>query len=327
MVDGAEQAVTIEINTEQHDVHLRRRLRGALRPGLLPRGQPRQRREAEVDAIQTADGQVRIETRFSLADYLKLEDLFAYGMVPQFMARFDNVVLLRDLDVAGPQGDPARTPSTRRSRAPAATSRSWTSGSRSTTSPRRIIAEEAEKNSRTGARALRTVFGKIINPLEFDPWQHEGLEETDTGTKKLRLTAGIGPARTRPRLDVRPGPRLAGGGMNPPLGVRGQSLRRLRASSPMRSSAGWSPPPLGGRCHSAGASGPPTRCPPRRERRGVGRRRRGPRRRAGPSGTRGWPPGRGQHRPGATLNSQSTAAISPAGNRKTASSRCGGRKT
>ena len=47
-----------------------------------------------------ADGQVRIETRFALADFLKPEDLFEYGMVPQFMARFDNVVLLRDLDVA-----------------------------------------------------------------------------------------------------------------------------------------------------------------------------------------------------------------------------------
>ena len=50
-------------------------------------------------AIHTADGQVRIETRFALADFLKPEDLFEYGMVPQFMARFDNVVLLRDLDV------------------------------------------------------------------------------------------------------------------------------------------------------------------------------------------------------------------------------------
>ena len=40
-----------------------------------------------------------IETRFSLADYFKIEDLFTYGMVPQFIARFDNVVLLSDLGV------------------------------------------------------------------------------------------------------------------------------------------------------------------------------------------------------------------------------------
>jgi len=43
---------------------------------------------------------VRIETRFALSDFLKPEDLFEYGMVPQFMARFDNVVMLHDLDVA-----------------------------------------------------------------------------------------------------------------------------------------------------------------------------------------------------------------------------------
>ncbi|HVS04237.1 MAG TPA: AAA family ATPase, partial [Thermoanaerobaculia bacterium] len=47
--------------------------------------------------IRTADGQVRIETRFSLADFLKTQDLFEYGMVPQFMARFDQTVLLHDL--------------------------------------------------------------------------------------------------------------------------------------------------------------------------------------------------------------------------------------
>ena len=40
---------------------------------------------------------MRIETRFSLADFLKAQDLFDYGMVPQFLARFDKVVLLNDL--------------------------------------------------------------------------------------------------------------------------------------------------------------------------------------------------------------------------------------
>jgi ATP-dependent Clp protease ATP-binding subunit ClpX len=51
-----------------------------------------------------------------------------------------------------------------------------------------IIAEEAEKNTRTGARALRTVFGRIINRLEFDPWQHEGLEKLPDGGYKLVIT-------------------------------------------------------------------------------------------------------------------------------------------
>ena len=50
------------------------------------------------------------------------------------------------------------------------------------------IAEEAEKNIRTGARALRTVFNKIINRLEYDPWEHEGLEEKPDGGHRLVVT-------------------------------------------------------------------------------------------------------------------------------------------
>ncbi len=46
----------------------------------------------------------------------------------------------------------------------------------------------AEKNIRTGARALRTIFGKIINPLEYDPWQHDDLEEKPDGGHRLVVT-------------------------------------------------------------------------------------------------------------------------------------------
>jgi len=52
-----------------------------------------------------------------------------------------------------------------------------------------IVAEQAEKHSRTGARALRTIFSKIINPIEFDPWGSGALEDADGGRKKLLITA------------------------------------------------------------------------------------------------------------------------------------------
>ena len=55
------------------------------------------RADAHRTRCETPDGQVRIETRFSLADFLKAQDLFEYGMVPQFLARFDQTVLLNDL--------------------------------------------------------------------------------------------------------------------------------------------------------------------------------------------------------------------------------------
>jgi ATP-dependent Clp protease ATP-binding subunit ClpX len=51
-----------------------------------------------------------------------------------------------------------------------------------------MIAEAAETNIRTGARALRTVFNKIVNRLEFDPWQHEGLEARPEGGHRLKIT-------------------------------------------------------------------------------------------------------------------------------------------
>jgi ATP-dependent protease Clp ATPase subunit len=51
-----------------------------------------------------------------------------------------------------------------------------------------MIAEAAEHNIRTGARALRTVFSKIINRLEFDPWQHDELAARPGGGHRLTIT-------------------------------------------------------------------------------------------------------------------------------------------
>jgi ATP-dependent Clp protease ATP-binding subunit ClpX len=138
-------------------------------------------------AVRMADGQVRIETRFALADFLKPEDLFEYGMVPQFMARFDNVVLLRDLDVAVLKEILVSSLDS-----PYIRSKKFFEVMNIELEIEDVaaamIAEAAEENIRTGARALRTVFNKIINRLEFDPWQHEGLEEKAGGGHRLVVT-------------------------------------------------------------------------------------------------------------------------------------------
>jgi ATP-dependent Clp protease ATP-binding subunit ClpX len=138
-------------------------------------------------AVQMADGQVRIETRFALADFLKPEDLFEYGMVPQFMARFDNVVMLRDLDVAVLKEILVSSLDS-----PFIRSKKFFEVMHIELEiddvAAAMIAEAAEENIRTGARALRTVFNKIINRLEFDPWQHEGLEEKESGGHRLVVT-------------------------------------------------------------------------------------------------------------------------------------------
>ena len=54
-----------------------------------------------------------------------------------------------------------------------------------------MIAEEAAKSTRTGARALRTVFGRIVNRLEFDPWSFDGLEEGADGRKRLLISTDM----------------------------------------------------------------------------------------------------------------------------------------
>ena len=43
------------------------------------------------------------------------------------------------------------------------------------------IAEEAAKSSRIGARALKSIYGKIIKPFEFDPFAREEVKSAGEG--------------------------------------------------------------------------------------------------------------------------------------------------
>jgi ATP-dependent Clp protease ATP-binding subunit ClpX len=40
---------------------------------------------------------VRTCVRFTLKEYLKLSDLFVYGMMPQFISRFSSVAIFENL--------------------------------------------------------------------------------------------------------------------------------------------------------------------------------------------------------------------------------------
>jgi ATP-dependent Clp protease ATP-binding subunit ClpX len=190
LVDGEHQQVTISIDTS----HMMFICGGAFETlydqVYLRVVKPGSGEKLKSHAIQTADGQVRIETRFALADFLKPEDMFEYGMVPQFMARFDNIVMLRDLDV-----DVLREILLKSMDSPFVRSRDYFTimdiSLEMEELAAALIAEKAEKSTRTGARALRTVFGKIINRLEFDPWRHSGLEEVEGGGHRIVITADM----------------------------------------------------------------------------------------------------------------------------------------
>jgi ATP-dependent Clp protease ATP-binding subunit ClpX len=189
-VDGVEKAVTVNINTEHMMFICGGAFEGLYDQVYLRVVNPGSGEKLKSQAIQTADGQVRIETRFALSDFLRPEDLFEYGMVPQFMSRFDNVVLLRDLDVPVLKEIliySLDSPFNRSKRYFEVMDIALEIEDVAAA----MISEEAEKNTRTGARALRTVFGKIINRLEFDPWQHDGLEKRPEGGHRLVITADM----------------------------------------------------------------------------------------------------------------------------------------
>jgi ATP-dependent Clp protease ATP-binding subunit ClpX len=118
--------------------------------------------------VVSASGEVREELPFHMGDYLKYEDLFRYGMTPQFVSRFESIIVLNDLaesDLARifvePDGSIFRT------------SRAYFQrfgiDLQITRGALIAIAWDAARQKRLGARALRETFRRVIRNLEFDP--------------------------------------------------------------------------------------------------------------------------------------------------------------
>ena len=98
-VDGEEREVMLDVDTS----HMMFICGGAFE-GLYDQVynrvlKPGSGEKLRTTTIRTAEGKVRMETYFSLSHYLKPKDLFDFGMVPQFMARFESTVLLKDLPI------------------------------------------------------------------------------------------------------------------------------------------------------------------------------------------------------------------------------------
>ena len=189
-VDGEEKEVTLDIDTG----HMMFICGGAFE-GLYDQVyfrvlKPGSGEKLRTTTIRTAEGKVRMETMFSLGDFLKPKDLFDFGMVPQFMARFENTVLLRDLPI-----DVLKEILLKSYESPFVRTRRYFEVMDITLEiedlAAALIAELAAKDSRTGARALRPIFGKLINVFEFDPWSGGELKERDGGGWTLTLTADM----------------------------------------------------------------------------------------------------------------------------------------
>lgn len=188
--DGRERDVTLTVDTSRMMFCCGGAFEGLYDQVYSRVTKPGSGQKLKSEAKQTAEGKVRIETIFSLADFLKIHDLFEYGMVPQFMARFDKLVLMNELprevleEILLHSYDSPFVRSQRFFR---------TLGIDLGLEPlaAALIAEAAAKEARTGARALRDIFSEIINPFEFDPWNADGLEDAADGGRSLTIDADL----------------------------------------------------------------------------------------------------------------------------------------
>jgi ATP-dependent Clp protease ATP-binding subunit ClpX len=118
--------------------------------------------------IVSDSGDVREEMPFHLREYIRYDDLFRYGLAPQFVSRFESVIVLNELtetDLATIFIEPERSLFR--------TSREYFSrfgvDLQITRGAVRAIAWEAARQKRLGARALAEIFRRVVRGLEYDP--------------------------------------------------------------------------------------------------------------------------------------------------------------
>ena len=118
--------------------------------------------------VVSATGEVREELPFHLREYLRYDDLFRYGMTPQFVSRFESIVVLNDLG----ESELARIfvePEGSIFRASRDYFRRFGIDLQITRGALMSIAWEASRQKRLGARALRETYRRVIRALEFEP--------------------------------------------------------------------------------------------------------------------------------------------------------------
>ena len=137
-------------------------------------------------------GRVREELRFALRDWLRNEDLFDYGMSPQFLSRFDAVVLLADLAEDELVRIFLETPD---SGYQIARDYFASQGVQLALSPAavRAIARAAARQPRLGARALKEVFRRVIRDYEYEPARVAAGGALLIDEQVDRRSGGLGP--------------------------------------------------------------------------------------------------------------------------------------
>lgn len=136
---------------------------------------------------------------FSLKEYLRMSDIFEYGMLPQFLSRFGSIAILEDLKTSELKDIFLKAEDS-----PYLTSVAFfkTFGIvlRVSAEALDIIAHHAAANTRIGARALREVFGRIIADFEFDPFGFARLDPA-SGEMVIEITSEV----VKANLGAKPG--------------------------------------------------------------------------------------------------------------------------
>jgi len=139
--------------------------------------------------VPRADGTLERIFVFDLGRHLLQEDIFEYGMTPQFLSRFDSVIMLGDLSASNlvrifKDTHGAIWPITVDYFKHAGIKLTITDEAAS------LIADIASRKNRLGARALREVFGTIVKTLEFDPLA-TGLVREQEGGRVIEITKEV----------------------------------------------------------------------------------------------------------------------------------------
>lgn len=143
------------------------------------------------------NGKVEIREVFTLRHHFRPEDLFEYGMQPQFLSRFDNAIILEDLNAVllqrifvEPQDSVFKLSQKFFEK--------YNIRLEITDGARKRVADEAAKSSRIGARALKATWSRVIKPFEFDPFVRPEVKKEGEGYRLVVDEKVVGEALKAP---------------------------------------------------------------------------------------------------------------------------------
>jgi len=148
--------------------------------------------------VRDADGNVHFQQIFSLKENLIQEDMFHYGMLPQFLSRFDTTLILNDLT---PENLITIFMDTRDSLFGLSKRffKRFNIELSITEKAKRLIAYRAAMQPRVGARALKDVYNRVIKQYEFDPFETNEVRKLGENQYELTITEQM----VKDRLGIR----------------------------------------------------------------------------------------------------------------------------